>query len=191
MEECQIAFLHQIQRAREHIFGLGRESGDDVGAERDIRPQPPHYLYWGDSNIRLATSSDLVTFTNVNMQFITPRSGNFDDALVEAGPLPMLLSDGNYVFFHNSNHVSPYGYHPEFVILNGTDPTQILQRATSPLLSPTRDWEIGAAPAACNVGNVVFLEAVAAVEGAPNTFDVFFGGSDTVIGTARFVVTRN
>ena len=152
---------------------------------------PPHYLYWGDSNIRLAVSNDLVTFTNINMTFITPRSGDYDDALVEAGPLPMKLSDGNYIFFHNSNHIAPYGYHPEFVILNGTDPTQILQRANEFLLAPTRDWEVGAAPAACNVGNVVFLEAVAEVDGEVDTFDVWFGGSDTVVGTARFKVTRN
>lgn len=167
-------------------IGSGTKSGALL-----IRPSPPHYLYWGDSNIRLAVSNDLVTFTNINMTFITPRSGDYDDSLVEAGPLPMRLSDGNYIFFHNSNHIAPYGYHPEFVILNGTDPTQILQRANEFLLAPTRDWEVGAAPAACNVGNVVFLEAVAGVDGETDTFDVWFGGSDTVVGTARFKVTRN
>jgi predicted GH43/DUF377 family glycosyl hydrolase len=169
----------------------GIPSGTKSGALL-IRPQgPPHYLYWGDSHIHLAVSSNLVNFTNINDNFIVPRSGNFDDALVEAGPRPMPLSDGNYIFFFNSNHLAPYSYHPEFAILNGTDPTQILQRASNFLLAPTRAWEIGAAPAACNVGNVVFLEAVAAVDGMPDTFDVWFGGSDAVVGTARFAVARN
>ena len=38
----QSAFLHQIERAREHILGLGGEAGDDVGAEHDIRPRGAH-----------------------------------------------------------------------------------------------------------------------------------------------------
>jgi predicted GH43/DUF377 family glycosyl hydrolase len=76
------------------------------------------------------------------------------------------------------------------VILNGSDPSQILQRAQAPLLSPTRIWETGTAPAECNVQDVVFLEAAAPVmDGTPNTFDVWFGGSDAVVGTARISVT--
>ena len=38
----QPAFVHQIERAREHLLGLGREAGDDVGAEHHVGPQPPH-----------------------------------------------------------------------------------------------------------------------------------------------------
>jgi predicted GH43/DUF377 family glycosyl hydrolase len=87
--------------------------------------------------------------------------------------------------------VRPFSCAAEYVILNGTDPTQILQRAQTPLLSPTRIWETGTAPAECNVANVVFLEAAApATDGTPNTFDVWFGGSDAVVGTARITVTK-
>ena len=38
----QAAFVHEIERAHEHRLGLGRKSGDDVGAEHHVRPQPPH-----------------------------------------------------------------------------------------------------------------------------------------------------
>ena len=48
---------------------------------------------------------------------------------------------------------------------------------------------MGVAPAECNVQCVVFLEAAAPVEGMPDQFDVWFGGSDAVIGTARIQVT--
>ena len=82
-------------------------------------------------------------------------------------------------------------YNPAWVILDGTDPSRILQRATAPLLSPTHGWEQGTAPFECNVGAVNFLEAAARVPGtAGDTFDVWFGGSDAVVGTARFVVTK-
>ena len=66
----------------------------------------------------------------------------------------------------------------------------ILQRSEMPLLSPTRDWELGNAPAECNVQCVVFLEAAAPVEGQSDLFDVWFGGSDAVVGTARVQVAK-
>ena len=42
MQEGETAFLDQILRARKHLFRLGRKARDDVGAECDVRPQPPH-----------------------------------------------------------------------------------------------------------------------------------------------------
>ena len=40
----QPAFLDDVERVREHRVGLGREAGDDVGAEDDIGPQRAHLL---------------------------------------------------------------------------------------------------------------------------------------------------
>ena len=40
----QPAFVDEIERAREHRLGLGREAGDDVAAEHDVGPQPPHLI---------------------------------------------------------------------------------------------------------------------------------------------------
>ena len=42
MQEGQATLLDEIDRARKHVLGFGRKARDDVGAERDIRPQPPH-----------------------------------------------------------------------------------------------------------------------------------------------------
>ena len=150
-----------------------------------IRDAPPHYLIWGAGVIHLATSSDLYSWTTINSTYILPRGGGFDDSLVEAGPSPMRLADGNYVFFHNSDNSTHACYNAEWSIISYADPRVVLQRAPVPLISPTRDWELGEAPAECNVGCVVFLEAATPVLGQPNTFDVYFGGSDAVIGTAR------
>ena len=107
------------------MFGPGTKSGALL--LRD--PPGPHYLFWGDTHIRVAISYDLRNFTVVNENFISPRSAMFDSKLVEAGPLPLLLSDGNYIFFHNSAD-NNNAYHAEYVILNGTDPSApYLQRA--------------------------------------------------------------
>ena len=44
MQLRQAAFVDQIERTREHILALGREAGDDVGAEGDVRPQLAHRI---------------------------------------------------------------------------------------------------------------------------------------------------
>lgn len=154
-----------------------------------VRAAPPHYLYWGAGHIALAVSDDLATFSTVNASFVAPREGRFDDALVEAGPAPQRLSNGNYIFFFNSANTTHECYNAEWLILDGKDPSVILARADVALLSPTRAWELGVAPAECNVPCVVFLEAVAPVDGLRDAFDVWFGGADAVVGTARVQVT--
>lgn len=152
-----------------------------------VRDQPPHYLYWGDTSITVATSDDLVNWTNHEV-FIAPRKDSFDSLLVESGPPPMLLSSGDYIFFHNSADNGTV-YHPEYVIIDGTDPTKIIQRADAPLLTPSDfTWAQGITPSLCNVPNVIFLEAAHPTE-EPDTFRVYFGGSDAVIGTALIHVT--
>lgn len=116
------------------------------------------------------------------------RDGQFDNTGVEAGPPPMRLSDGNWLFFYNSWNQSE-AYHPGYLILDGQNPGRILQRSSEPILTPDKAWSEGVAPYACNVPNVVFLEAAHPVAGAADTFDVYFGGADATIGTARFKVS--
>jgi hypothetical protein len=42
VQEGKIAFVDQIERTGEHLVRLSREARNDIGAERDIRPQAPH-----------------------------------------------------------------------------------------------------------------------------------------------------
>lgn len=85
----------------------------------------------------MAYSYDLKTFKNLNSSFITIRQNYFDSWLVESGPPPLKLDDGNYIFFYNSaRYVGPSprpGYELEYnvgyVILAGNNPHQILERS--------------------------------------------------------------
>ena len=119
------------------------------------------------------------------MPFITNTS--FGNPLVEAGPPPLPLSSGDFIFFHNSWDAAfpaPPGYQPTWVILSGADPSRIVARATEPLWSPQRAaWLTGQAPSYCNVPNVAFVEA-AHPTSEPDTFRLYFGGADAVVGTA-------
>jgi len=150
-------------------------------------PEPEHILLWGAGVIRLARSRNLSHWPE-GTPFLTNTS--WGNPHVESGPPPLRLSSGDYIFFHNSwaweasLGTAPV-YQPAWVILSGDDPSRILARASEPLWSPQRaSWMTGQSPSYCNVANVAFLEAAHPVSGQPDTFRVFFGGADAVVGTA-------
>ncbi len=103
----------------------------------------------------------------------------------------MKLLNGNYLFFYNSarsgfpSHKPGYDlqYNVGWLILDGSDPSIILQRSEVPLLSPELAWEIGDKPYLGLVPRVVFLEAAKPL--GDDTFLVFYGGADSVIGAAK------
>ena len=93
---------------------------------------------------------------------MSPRKDHFDSRLVESGPPPLLLEDGNYLFLYNSAEEGwpddrSKAYHVGWVILDGKDPTKIVDRSEVPLMGPEFAWEKGESPYLCNVPNVVFL----------------------------------
>jgi len=169
--------------------GFGQDS---KSAALLIREVGPHFLYWGAGTIHMTSSSSLTHWPSPGSPFITKTL--WGNPNVESGPPPMKLSTGDYVFFHNSwnaewpKQESP-GYQPAWVVLNGSDPTQIIARAPGPLWSPSRaKWMEGKAPFACNMPTVAFLEAAHPTE-QPDHFRVYFGGSDAVVGSAVVSVT--
>jgi predicted GH43/DUF377 family glycosyl hydrolase len=105
-----------------------------------IRDSPPHYLFWGDSDIRVAKSDNITIWKDIGEIFLSPRPDKFDSKLVESGPPPLRLSNGNYLFLYNSAQKGwpedlKTSYHVGWVILDGKDPTKILERSSEALLS--------------------------------------------------------
>lgn len=146
-----------------------------------VRDTGPHFLLWGDTSIRIALSDRLDSWPDVGQVFMSPREGEFDSILVESGPPPLRLSDGNYLFLYNSKGEA--GYLVGWAILSGENPAQILARSSEPLLSPVFDWEKGVAPWTCNVENVNFLQGAAPTP-ERDVFRVYFGGADAVMASA-------
>ena len=167
---------------------LGFPAGSKSGAlliSEDFT-EVPHFLYWGAGTISIANSTDILKW-DAGVEFISQTLWGNDK--VEAGPPPMKLSTGDYVFFHNSwdgaHWPQGVGYQPAWVVLNGSDLSQIISRAPAPLWNPDKEpWMAGMPPYTCNVANVSFLEAAHPVAGLTDTFRVYFGGSDAVIGSA-------
>ena len=169
-----------------------------------------HYLFWGDTDISIAVSNDTINWQDTGKFLIPRRNDSFDSALCESGPPPLRLSSGDYLFVYNSaRHGYPsvkgdwdLQYNVGFVILNGSDPTQVIHRNDDPIMSPDNVWEIGNSTDYLTP-NVVFLEGLVpldqycsdALEEYKDTgyaglqcFFGVYGGSDSDLGAVRIIV---
>jgi len=134
----------------------------------------------------VAKSDDLIVWTDIEGVLLEPRLDHFDSWLVESGPPPLKLSNGDYLFLYNSAQIGwpadpATGFHVGWVVLDGTDPTKVLARSEEALFGPEHTWEIGEAPYACNAPNVVMLTGAEALGG--DQFRLFFGASDSNVGS--------
>ncbi len=135
-----------------------------------------HYLmYFGDRDIWLATSTDLLHWTVRPEPVMRPRMASFDSLGVEPGP-PPLLTDRGILLFYNGWDDS-LTYRTGRVLFSLEDPTKILERSDQPLLQPTEQWErIGQVPK-----QVLFVEGLINWKGA---WYLYYGGGDSRIGVA-------
>lgn len=162
------------------------------------------YLFFGDSGlvpgIQVAKTSDLLHYTYNSSIWLPVRPTSWDSLLVEAGPMPLQLSDGTYLFLYNSarkGFPSPkpnwdIEYNIGWVILDKDDPTTILQRSAHPLLSPTLNWEKGIGTSVLGLTpNVVFVEGWQRYpnDNSMDRFLIYLGGADSVVGVAEVVVS--
>eukprot|EP01139_Manchomonas_bermudensis_P012636 Amastigsp_a348253_7.p1 type:complete len:366 gc:universal Amastigsp_a348253_7:1115-18(-) len=169
-----------------------------------IRSAPsPSLLFWGDSSLvaglQVATTTNLLNYTYNATVWLPVRPDSWDSALVEAGPLPLALSDGNFLFLYNSarqGFPSPKPgwteqYNVGWVVLDAADPTTIVERSAEPLLSPTLAWQNGTSPSVLGLTpNVVFCEGWQRYPGdtTGNRFLAYFGAADSVVGVAEIAV---
>ena len=89
----------------------------------------------------MTKSNDITKWDSIGEIFLSPRADHFDSRLVESGPPPLLLSNGDYLFIYNSAEKGwpedpKTAYHVGWVILDGKDPTIIKQRSEKPLMGP-------------------------------------------------------
>ncbi|CAF1007533.1 unnamed protein product [Didymodactylos carnosus] len=166
-----------------------------------IHNQTHSYLFFNDSSIAIAVSKDLIHYELTGNLLFTTREDRFDSELVEAGPEPQRLSDGNYLFLYNSARQTTIpnpkpGWRLEYnlgwVILDGQNPLNILARSDEPIFSPDKDWE------KCDNSSSTFWRTrgltplVVFVEGwkkiANDQFLIWYQGCDTTVGVAELKV---
>src|SRR5215813_6787114 len=99
-----------------------------------------YWMYWGDTEIFIANSDDLIHWTPLERDgklapIFGPRNGKFDSDLVEPGP-PAMLTDKGIVLIYNSRNVPSKGdtslpegtYAASQILLDKNDPSKVLER---------------------------------------------------------------
>jgi len=163
-----------------------------------------YWMYWGDAQIWLATSDDLIHWTPIEMaagekppvplraqavtmptlKIVLPtRAGKFDSDLVESGP-PAMLTDQGIRLIYNSRNVPAIGdkslpegtYSAAQALFDKDDPTKLLQRMDTYFMRPEKPYETTG-----QVNQVVFLEGLARFK---SKWFMYYGTADSKIAVA-------
>ena len=150
------------------------------------KPVNGKYLMWfGDDQVYMATADSPNGPWTANPKPVLPtRPTYFDGVLVEPGPAPKIMKNGDILMYYNADG-NPDGYQPGWVIFSGKDPTKIVSRSNTPIagLGITQPWqETG------QVNKVSFLSGETVLNGK---HFFFTGGADTKTGVATAPVAAD
>jgi beta-1,2-mannosidase len=149
-----------------------------------------YWMYWGDRDIWVATSDDLIHWTPVISEpgsalkvVLAPRVGHWDSDLVESGPPAMITKEGILLIYNGKNRRAdgdsslPEGmYGGGQVLLDIHDPTRVLRRLDHNFIHPDKPYEITG-----QVDQVCFLEGLADFKGH---WLLYYGTADSRIAVA-------
>ena len=159
------------------------------GSPVAIKINGKYWMYWGDTNVFLAHSDDLINWVPVETSdgklqvAFGPRQGKFDSDLVEPGPAAMLTPDG-ILLIYNCRNVPARGdtslaegtYAPSQILFDKTDPSRVLKRMDTWFMKPDRPYEISG-----QVNHVCFAEGLVQYK---NKWFLYYGTADSRIAVA-------
>jgi len=132
-----------------------------------------YIMYFGDTNMWMATSEDLLHWEVCPEPVLAPRKGAFDSVLVEPGPPPVMTDEGILLVY---NSYDGKRYHVGQALFSKDDPAKLIDRLDEPCLSPELAWEKWG-----KVNHVVFAEGLVKRNG---TWYLYYGGADKCVGLA-------
>ena len=113
-----------------------------------------YWMFWGEGEVHLATSSDLMDWFPVETEpgkllvALPRRPGKFDSDLVEGGPPAVLTEKGIVVFYNGINDIAngdsslqPGAYAVGQALFDAHDPTKLLARLDGPFFRPEMSYE--------------------------------------------------
>lgn len=150
-----------------------------------IVPEKINGKYWmyflgtsadGKDQGGLASSTDLVQWREETATPVLPaRPSLFDSRVAEPGPSPVLTSDGIVLIYNGADQTLVY--RPGIAVFDRNDPSKLVWRSITPILSPEKDWEkVGQVP------NVVFVEGMVKQDAR---YLFYYGGADKYVGVAE------
>lgn len=145
-----------------------------------------YWMYWGESDVFVARSRDLVKWETLGTVF-SIRAGMPDSDLVEPGPTPV-VTDAGIVFIYNSKNLDdpslPKGTYTAFqALLDAENPGRLLDRTETPFFRPERPYEITG-----QIANVVFLEGLVPFR---DRWWLYYGTADSKIAVASAGILRS
>ncbi len=149
-----------------------------------------YYMYFGDTDLFLATSKDLRHWdilenaeTGVRLSVLKPRAGYFDSRLVEPGPYALLRKEGILLIYNSSNAANfnearfpKFTYAAGQVLFDARLPYKVLSRTVAPFIWPDKPYEkIG------EVNEVCFVEGLVPFKGK---WFLYYGTADSKIAVS-------
>lgn len=125
----------------------------------------------------LCYSDDLQNWTD-HQKFMSPQQGKWDSERIGIAGPPVKL-DGNWFLIYHGVDEKAF-YRLGAVLLDGEDPSKVLERYPEPILGPELDWELEG-----YVPNVIFSCATVLKD---EKIYCLYGGADTVLGMATMDV---
>lgn len=176
------------------FVNLWSKSGSIVCRYRDGRPvaekiNGQYWMYWGDTDIFLAQSEDLVHWIPVTLgnegllPVFGPRQGKFDSDLVEPGP-PAMITEKGILLMYNSRNVAAKGdsslpegtYAAAQILMNLSDPARVKARMDHWFIRPDKPYETSG-----QVNQVCFIEGLVQYRGK---WFLYYGTADSRIAVA-------
>ncbi len=143
-----------------------------------------YWMYWGEIQVRLATSPDLIHWTPIEspsgktLVLLHNRPGHFDSAFPEVGP-PALLTDRGIVLIYNGKSAANGAYSDGQALFAADDPTKLLARTAEPFFKPEQPWE----QSGQYVAGTTFAEGLVYFH---DQYFLYYGGADSRVGVAVY-----
>jgi predicted GH43/DUF377 family glycosyl hydrolase len=154
------------------------------------------WMYWGEIQIRVASSSDLIHWTPVEespgkpVEVLAARPGHFDSGFPEVGPPPMRTSRGVLLMYDGKNagfpdkpdpaadpSLGPGAYAAGQALFDEQDLTKLKSRLDQPSLRPEKSFERSGQYAA----GTTFAEGLVFFKGK---WFLYYGTADSFVGVA-------
>lgn len=169
------------------------KSGAIVAKEREGRMiahkiNGRYWMYWGDTDLFMATSEDLIHWTPLEenrklKSVLQPRKGFFDSRLVESGPYAFLTERGVVLIYNGMNldkggdpNLPAGAYCLGQALFDSSDPSKLIDRLQKNFLMPDKGYEIKG-----QVNQVCFAEGLVHFKGK---WFLYYGTADSRIAVA-------
>ncbi len=126
---------------REHgpVFPFTAKSGGILSE----RVAGRYWMYYGEGDIRLASSPDGIAWEDHPTPVLTPHPGTAENG-IEVGPPPFVTPEGIVLIYNRISAGTPMHYEPGVAVFDRHDPARLLWRSPGPLLRGESADEVSA-----------------------------------------------